>query len=226
MEKIILFGTSAGTKLAHFILSQDPGYEVTAFTIDREYIKEASFCGLPVIPFEEVQELYPPVHYKMFVAIFANGMNMLRAKKCDEARDKGYTLISYIHPKAIVASDLVIGDNCFISEGVICRPFSRLGNDVILMPGALIGHDTNVMDHCFIGNRAVVMGVVTIEPFCLIGPNATIMETITVARECLIGGGVVLQASTKEREVYKAPAPICLPLSSDKLAKLIFRRST
>lgn len=225
MERIILFGTSSGSKIAHFTLSHDANYEVVAFTIDREYIKEDSFCGLPVIPFEEIQEQYPPSHFKMLVAIFANGMNKLRAKKCGEAREKGYSLISYIHPKAIVAPDLVMGDNCFISEGVICRPFSRLGDDVILMPGALIGHDTNIMDHCFVGNRAVVMGVVTMEPFCFIGPNATIMETVIIARECLIGGGVVLQESTKEREVYKAPAPIRLPLSSDKLAKIIFRRS-
>jgi len=225
MEKVVLFGTSAGARLAHFALSHDPNYEVVAFTVDRDYVKDGTFCGLPVVPFEEIQTFYPPQNYKMLVAIFANGMNMLRAKKCDQAKEKGYTLISYIHPQAIVAPGLVIGDNCFISEGVICRPFSSIGNDVILMPGATIGHDTVIKDHCFIGNRAVVMGVVTIEPFCFIGPNATIMEAVTIAAECLIGGGVVIQENTKEKEVYKAPAPTRLPLPSDKLAKIVFRRS-
>ena len=225
MEKIILFGLSSGAKLAYFTLAHDPRYEVVAFTVDREYVKEPEFCGLPVVPFEDIQISYPPDDCRMLVAIFANGMNKLRARKCDEARSKGYSLISYIHPTAIIAPDLIVGDNCFIGEGVICRPYAKIGNDVIVMPGALIGHDTAIKDHVFIGNRAVVMGAVTLEQYCFIGPNATIMEAVTIAGECLIGGGVVMQQSTKEKEVYKAPAPVLLPLPSDKLAKIIFRRS-
>ena len=224
MEKIVLFGTSPGAKVAHFTLSHDPSYEVVAFTVDRAYIEEEKFCGLPVVPFEEVTTLYPPGEYKMLVAIAASGMNKMRARKYAEAKEKGYTLITYIHPTAIVASDLVIGDNCMISEGVICRPFLTIGNDVFIMPGATLGHDTLIKDHCFIGNRAVVMGAVIMEPFCFIGPNTTIMEDLTLGRECLIGGGVVIQESTQEKEVYKANPPIKLPLPSDKLAKIIFRK--
>jgi sugar O-acyltransferase (sialic acid O-acetyltransferase NeuD family) len=225
MEKIVLFGTSSGAKNAHFALSHDSRYEVVAFTVDREYIKESTFCDLPVVPFEDVTGIYPPSEYKMLVAIYANGMNKLRAEKYAQAKEKGYTLITYIHPQAIVAPDLLYGDNCFISEGVILRHSLKIENDVVIMPGAFIGHDTVIEDHCMIGSRAVVMAGLTIEPLCFIGPNATILEAVNVARECLIGGGVVLQESTKEKQVYKAAAPTLLALPSDKLAKIIFRRS-
>jgi sugar O-acyltransferase (sialic acid O-acetyltransferase NeuD family) len=225
MEKVILFGTSAGSQIAHFALSHDPRYEVVGFTVDRNYIKEKTFCGLPVTPFEEVQTLYPPSQFKMLIAIYANGMNKLRAEKYHQAKEKGYTLITYIHPQAIVAPNLVIGDNCFIGEGVICRPFLTIGNNVILMSGSFIGHHTVIKDHCFIGSRAVVMGAVTMEPRCFVGPNATILEAVKVAAECLIGGGVVLQENTKEKEVYKAQAPVRGALPSDKMARLVFRRS-
>jgi sugar O-acyltransferase (sialic acid O-acetyltransferase NeuD family) len=226
VEKIVLFGTSAGAKVAHFALAHDPAYEVVAFTVDRSYITEATFCGLPVLPFEDIETVYPPGDYKMLVAIYANGMNKIRAEKYEQAKAKGYTLISYVHPRAIVASDLVLGDNCYISEGVICRPYLTIGNDVVVMPGANIGHDTVIKDHCFIGNHAVVMGAGVMEPFCFIGPNATILEAVTIGRECLIGGGVVIQENTPEKGVYKATPPTLLPLSSDKLAKFIFRRHT
>jgi sugar O-acyltransferase (sialic acid O-acetyltransferase NeuD family) len=225
MEKVILFGTSAGGKIAHFALSHDPNYEVVAFTVDRAYIKDETFCGLPVVSFEDVAAIYPPSEFKMLVAIYANGMNKLRAEKYDQAKEKGYTLITYIHPQAIVAPDLLIGDNCFIGEGALCRPFLTIGNDVVIMAGAYVGHDTIIKDHCFIGSRSVVMGGVIIEPLCFIGPNATILEAVNVARECLIGGGVVLQENTKEKQVYKAAAPTILALPSDRLAKIIFRRS-
>ena len=224
MEKIVLFGTSEGSKLVHFDLSRDPNYEVVAFTVDRAYIQEEKFCGLPIVPFEEVETMYPPADFKMFVAIYANGMNKIRAEKYNSAKEKGYTLISYVHPKAMMADDLVMGDNCFISEGVIGRPNLTLGNDIIVMAGVFLGHYTVIQDHCFIGNRAVVMGAVKVESYCVIGPNATILEDLTIAAECIIGGGSVIHANTKEKEVYKANPAILLPLSSDKLAKLIFRK--
>lgn len=224
MERIILFGDSAGAKLAHFALSRDPNYQVVAFTVDRAYLKDATFLGLPVVAFDEVQDAFPPQQCKMFIAIYANGMNKLRAERCAQAKEKGYSLISYVHPQAIVAQDLEMGENCYISEGVVCRPFVKLEDDVLLMPGVFVGHDTVIMSHCFIGARAVIMGANVVEPFCFVGPNATVMDQHRIGSESFIGGGVVLQKDSKEKEVYRAPKPILMPLSSDKLVKLAFRR--
>lgn len=103
MEKVVIFGPSAGAKLAHFSLTHDSPYEVVAFTIDRSYIKEEKFCGLPVIPFEEVESIYPPDGYKMFVSILASRVNKTRAEKYQQAKTKGYELISYVSSKAITS---------------------------------------------------------------------------------------------------------------------------
>jgi sugar O-acyltransferase (sialic acid O-acetyltransferase NeuD family) len=226
MEKVVIFGTSMGARLAWFAMSHDPRYEVAGFTVDRAYIKEPELFGLPVTSFEDIEQRYPTDRYRMLVAVLANGMNKLRAEKYQQAKDKGYTLISYVHPQTIIAPDLAIGDNCFIHEGVLCRPFTQIGNDVTIMAGAVIGHDVVIKDHCFIGNRAVIMGKVTMEPYCFVGPNATVLEAATLGAECLIGGGAVIQESVKPKEVYKAAAPVLLPLPSDKLAKFIFRRQS
>jgi sugar O-acyltransferase (sialic acid O-acetyltransferase NeuD family) len=224
MEKIVLFGTAEGSKLFYYSLSNDPAYEVVAFTVDKQYITGDLFCGLPVVAFEDVATLYPPSEFKMFIAILANDMNRLRQKKYTDAKDMGYTLISYIHPQAFVAPEVTIGDNCFISEGVILRPELVIGNDVIIMAGVFIGHSTIIHDHSYLASRAVVMGAVTIESYCSIGPNATIMEDIIIAKECLIGGGCVILKNTKEKEVYRANPATLLPLTSDQLSKLVYRR--
>ena len=96
---------------------------------------------------------------------------------------------------------------------------------MIVLPGANLGHDTVIKEHCFIGSQAVVLGAVVLEPYCCIGANATILDGVTIARECVIGAGVVMTESTKEREVYKVNPPVCLPLTSDKMANILFRRS-
>jgi sugar O-acyltransferase (sialic acid O-acetyltransferase NeuD family) len=222
MEKIILFGASEGSKLMYHSLLHDSSFEVIAFTVDSKYLNEKEYCGLPVVPFEQVQDIYPPNEYGMLITVLANEMNMLRARKYHEAKEKGYTLISYIHPTSIVACDMITGDNCFISEGVIVRPNVKVGNDTIIMPGVYIGHDTVIEEHSFVASRAVIMGAVTLKSFTVIGPNATIMEQLTIGSECLIGGGAVILKSTNEKEVYRANQATLMPLTSDKISRFIY----
>lgn len=224
MEKVVIFGTSAGAKLCHFSLVHDSPYEVAAFTIDRSYIKEESFCGLPVVPFEEIQSIYPPGEYKMLVALLANRVNKTRAEKYQQAKEKGYELISYISSNAMTWPGLVVGDNCFIGEGTICRPFLEIGNNVMIMAGAFLGHDSVIKDHCFIASRAVLLGAVTLEPYSVIGANATVLDAVTIARECVVGAGAVIHENTQEKGVYRANPPTLLPLPSDKLANILFAR--
>jgi sugar O-acyltransferase (sialic acid O-acetyltransferase NeuD family) len=224
MEKVVIFGTSAAAVLSHFCLTHDSPYEVVAFTVDRSYIKEGKLCGLPVIPFEEIESSYPPRDYKMLVAILASRVNKTRAEKYHQAKAKGYELITYISSRAITWPGLVVGDNCFIGEGTICRPFLEIGNDVMIMVGAFLGHNSVIKDHCFIASRAVILGAVTVEPYCCLGANSTILDGVTVARECVIGAGAVIHENTKEKGVYRVNPPTLLPLPSDKLENILFAR--
>jgi sugar O-acyltransferase (sialic acid O-acetyltransferase NeuD family) len=224
MDKVVIFGNSEAARLSHFSLTHDSPYEVAAFTVDRNYIKEEQLCGLPVVPFEEIESHYPPQDFKMMVSIFASRINKTRAEKYQQAKAKGYRLISYISSKAITWPDLVVGENCFISEGSICRPFLKIGNNVLILPGASIGHDSVIKDHCFIAAHATLLGAVTLEPYSCIGANATILESITVARECVIGAGAVIRENTQEKGVYRIDPPTLLPLPSDRLENILFPR--
>jgi len=223
MKKTIIFGNSYAAIQCHFELTHDSPYEVAAFTVDRNYIKECELCGLPVIPFEDIEITYPPQDFNMLIAIHASRVNKTRAEKYDQAKIKGYELISYVSPRAITWPDLVIGDNCYISEGAICKPFVKIGNNVMIMSGAFLAHYSVIKDHCFIAARAVLLGAVTLEPYCIIGANSTILGTVTVARECVIGAGSVINENTQEKEVYKVNPPVLLPLSSNKLENILFK---
>ena len=64
MAKVIIFGVLDTAELAHFYLTHDSDHEVVAFTVNQEYLKETTFWGLPVVPFEEVELLFPPSEFK------------------------------------------------------------------------------------------------------------------------------------------------------------------
>lgn len=199
---------------------KDTAFEVIAFTADRDFIKEKKFFGLPVIPFEEVESAYPPDKFKMFIAVGYQNLNKPRAKKYTEAKGKGYELVSYISPKAMVWDNVHIGDNCFIFENNVVQPFVKIGNDVIIWSGNHIGHHSSIGDHCYIASHVVISGLVNIEPYCFLGVNATIRDTITIARECIIGAGAIILKDTKEKEIYKALATEPMFLDSSKIKRI------
>lgn len=40
MEKVVIFGATEMAAMSHFYLTHDSPYDVVAFTVDRDYIKE------------------------------------------------------------------------------------------------------------------------------------------------------------------------------------------
>lgn len=218
-KKIIIFGNGVFAEHIWFLLKHDSPFEVVAFTVDHKYIMEKHLFGLPVVPFETVESVFPPSEYGMTVAISFQKVNRLREEKYIQAKAKGYELINYISSRASSFEGLATGDNCIILENSIIGPFVEIGNDVIVASGAIIGHHAVLKDHSFISPGAIILGGAIVEEYCLIGANATVKEEVKVARECLIGSGVSITKNTQERGVYFNPAAELYPKRSDELRK-------
>ena len=158
--------------------------------------------GLPIIPFQGVENKYPPSEFKMFVALGYQDLNKLRAAKYFEAKDKGYELRSYVNSRASNFGDVEIGDNCFILEDAVIQPCSKIGSNVSIWSGNHIGHHAIVGDHCYIAGHVIISGSTTIEPYCFIGVNATIGHEITIGRESFIGAGCLVTKNAEDKSVF------------------------
>jgi sugar O-acyltransferase (sialic acid O-acetyltransferase NeuD family) len=220
MSKVVIFGAGDIAQVAHFYLTHDSDHEVVAFTVDRDYLPPEKFCGLPVIPFEEAEQHYPPNQYAMLVAISYAKINKVRAEKCAQAKLKGYALISYISSKATYWADLQMGENCFIFEDNTIQPFVKIGNNVTLWSGNHIGHHAEIGDNCFITSHVVISGGVKICNNSFIGVNATIRDHITIAANCVIGAGALILQDTQENGVYTTPEAVLAKVPSHRLRNL------
>jgi sugar O-acyltransferase (sialic acid O-acetyltransferase NeuD family) len=215
--KLVLFGTGDIARLAHVYFSTDSAYEVVAFTVDREFCEADRFRDLPLVPFDEVEQRYPPATHSMFIAVSYARMNGVRMEKYAEAKGKGYTLATYVSSRCTFLSEHAVGDNCFILEDNTIQPFVRIGNNVTLWSGNHIGHDAVIEDHCFLASHIVVSGRVRIGEACFIGVNATLRNAIAVAPRTLIGAGAVIMKDTAEGAVYLAPRPTVAEKRSDEI---------
>ena len=202
MEKLVIFSTGDIAQLAKYYFNEEKKFEVVAFTVDRDFLEEDTFEGLPVVEFETIENKYPPSEYKMFIAVAYGRMNKVREEKYNQAKVKGYKLVSYISPKATVYDNVQIGENCFIFEDNTVQPYVKIGNNVTLWSGNHIGHHSDIKDHNFITSHVVISGGVIVEPNCFIGVNTTVRDHVVIKRETLIGGGAIIMRDTEEKEVY------------------------
>jgi sugar O-acyltransferase (sialic acid O-acetyltransferase NeuD family) len=218
MEKLVLFGNGAVASVLHYHLTRETDYRIEAFTVDRAFIREDSLHGVPVVPWDEVAARYPATEHSMMIAIGFVRANRLRAERCQEAKEMGYRLISYVSPKASVWDGFVLGENCRIGENVVIQPYTRIGDNVFIGSGSLIGHHSVIGEHCHISAGVQIAGNVTVEPYCYLGINATIRNRVTIASSCIIGAGAVILGDTVEKGVYMAKPADLLPITSDKLS--------
>jgi sugar O-acyltransferase (sialic acid O-acetyltransferase NeuD family) len=217
LKKVILYGNGSVAQATYFLLVHDSPYHIAAFTVDREYIKEDTLLDIPVIPFDQVQSLYPPDDFDMHIAVGHVRVNRIRAQKYHQTKEMGYQLINYISSKSLTWPGLIEGDNWKIGPNSAINPFAQLGNNVRIGTGSNVGHHTIIQDHCSLASNVTIAGNVIVEPYCLVGVNATIRDRITIARECVIGAGAVILQDTKPREVYLGRPAELLPISSDQL---------
>ena len=203
MAKVIIFGIFDTAELAHFYLTHDSEHEVVAFCVTKEYLKETTFKGLPVVAFESVEQVYPPGEYAFFVPMTARRMNRLREKFYLEAKAKGYALISYVSSRATVFPGAQVGENCFILEDNTIQPFTTIGNNVVLWSGNHIGHHGQIKDHVFFTSHVVMSGHCTIEPYCFFGVNATIRDGLHIAEGTLAAMSACITRDTEPWGVYQ-----------------------
>ena len=217
VRNIVIYGNGAMAEACYFELCSDPRFSVRAFTVDAAVRDSDSLMELPLVDFEGVEQEFPPHEYEMLIAVGYVQVNKLRAERCIQAKELGYTLVSYVSPRAITWPGLAIGENTVIAAGAIVNPTARIGNDVFIGAGCIIPHDVEIADHCFFSDGVVLAGSVCVGERCYIGPNATVRNKVTLGRETVVGAGAVILSDTAEREVHMAPAAEKLPITSDRL---------
>lgn len=202
-EKIVIVGDGETAGLAYEYFTYDSPHEVVAFSVENKYLKQTALFQLPVVAFEELEELYDPASYKIFVAISYTQLNRIRTRLYRQARDRGYSFVSYISSKAFVWRNAVVGENCFILEHNIIQYGVKIGNNVTMWGANHVGHGSTIKDNCFITGHVVISGHCEIGESCFLGANSCVGDNLKVAADCVIGAGAVVLKETEPRKVYR-----------------------
>lgn len=225
MSKIILFGTGRGADVAYRFLTRDSDHTISGFTLDRQYITSPTFHDLPVVPFEDVEQRFPPGEYEMLVLLGYQRMNGLRAEKYLAGKKKGYSFISYVNSHFYRAEDLAIGENCFILDNQSISLDVKIGNNVVMWSSNHIGDMTTIGDNVWIASHATIAADVDVKSSCFIGIGATVGNKVTLGQRTFVGADALVVSSTPEDAVRVSGESEAIDIDSKSFMRVMMAKN-
>jgi sugar O-acyltransferase (sialic acid O-acetyltransferase NeuD family) len=179
-------------------------FDVVAFSVDKNFImeNEVEVEGLPLVPFESLETLFPPEDHKMLICVGYVEMNDVREAKFIESKEKGYGFINYIHPSVEIYDNNKIGENNIILDHVSIHPYVDIGNSNFIWSNVVVAHGSRIGNTNWITSGVVISGDSTIKSRCFLGVNASIGHNVIINNENFVGANSLVTKSTNEKEVF------------------------
>lgn len=191
MNRLIIIGASGHGKVVADI-AKKCGYTDIVFLDDNQSIKEC--LGYPVLG---AASLISKLEGDVFVAI---GDTEIRKNIMQRYEERDFPVL--IHPRAVVAEDVMIGIGTIVMAGTVINPGTKIGRGVIVNTSSSIDHDCEVGDYTHVSVGAHLSGQVIVEDNVWIGAGAIISNNVSICGRCLIGAGAVVIRDIVEPGTY------------------------
>ena len=191
MQSMVIIGAGGHAQVVADILlrAHETGtnYQPIGFLDDDTALANTVIMGLPVLgtiaQFDEFD------HDAVIVAI---GDNRIRADMFETMRARGARFVNAVHPAAVLAPDVFLGEGVMICAGVVVNTGTVTGDNVILNTGCTVDHHNHIGNHAHIAPGVHLGGDVTIGEGTLVGIGASVIPQRTVGAWSVIGAGSVV----------------------------------
>lgn len=191
MKRISIIGASGHGKVVGDLAKLN-GYTDIAFTDNDPSVKK---CGSwPVIGPDEMLakrdgDLIPAV-----------GSGKIRKRIMELNSERNFATL--IHPSAVIAEDVEIGEGTVIMAGVVLNPGVKIGKGCIINTSSSVDHDCIISDFCHVAVGAHLCGTVSVGEDTWIGAGAIVSNNVDLCADCVIGAGAVVIKDITEPGTY------------------------
>ena len=208
MEQIVIWGASGHAMVIADILRLRAEYQLEGFLDSVNPQRHHTlFDGAEILGGEEqLEELHAKGIKQLIIGI---GNCEARLRCAEVAKGKGFTLVSAIHPSAVIASNVVIGPGTVVAGGAVINSGSRIGENVIVNTSSSVDHECIIEDGAHICPGAHLAGNVTVGRGAWVGIGSSVIAGIVIGSGAYIGAGAVVVKDIPENVVaYGNPARV------------------
>ncbi len=193
-KKIILIGAGGHGRVAADIAKKN-GYSEIAFLDDNKTTTQ--YAEYAVLGKTDTAKEYPDCDFVVSI-----GDAIVRQKLQEQLEQEYLSVISLIHPDAVIADDVEIGRGTVIMAGAVVNPGARIGCGCIINTCSSVDHDCFIEDYVHVSVGAHVAGMVHIGARTWIGTGVTVSNNVSICEDCMIGAGAVVIKNIEIQGTY------------------------
>lgn len=182
-KKVIVIGASGHARVIADIIKCS-GDEVIGFLDDRNPVE---FPGLRIMGCINDAKTLQTDEVQFIVGI---GKNETREEIVQRLGELPY--YTAIHPSAIIAEDVTIGEGSAVMANAVINTGSCIGKHCIINTAATADHDNDLADYVHLSPGVHISGTVTIGKGTWLGTGAVASNNVNICGGCTIGAGAVV----------------------------------
>ena len=208
METMVIWGASGHARVVADIIRLRGAYQVVGFLDNlHTHLHHTVFEDAQVLGGEEQLKVLREQGVRHLIVGIGNCEARLRCAEL--AKAEGFTLISAIHPSAVIASSVTIGAGTVVAAGAVINPGSVIGENVIINTSAGVDHECKIADGAHICPGAHLAGNVTVGRGAWVGIGSSVIAGICIGNSAYIGAGAVVVRDIPDHVVaYGNPARV------------------
>lgn len=188
--KLFLYGARGHGKVVAEIIAALGIHELVGFVDDDPSKTGQSIGNLPVLGTADV---LPDLKRQAVTAVIVTiGKNDVRMTKAAALRKMGFELVTAIHPAAVVAPDVRVGDGTVVMAGSVINPGVKIGQSVIINTGATVDHDCVLADGVHLSPGVHLAGNVQVGNEAHVGIGSSVIQNIVIGEKSIVGAGAVV----------------------------------
>jgi UDP-perosamine 4-acetyltransferase len=190
-KKILLIGGGGHCPVIIEALRKSGRFSILGI-VDPQKIPDNIF-GIPAIGTDDdLPILFRTGCSHAVICVGSVGHPTIRIKLAQTLKKIGFSCPAIVHPSAIVATNVALGEGTFIAAGAIICPGVKIGNYAIVNTGAIVDHHCTLGDFVHIAPGVTLSGGVGIGRNSHIGTGSSVIENRTIGCDVLIGAGSVV----------------------------------
>lgn len=190
--RIVGIGAGGHAKVLMDIARLMPGMQIVGMLDSRADRWGSDHYGARVLGDESMLEELRERIDAVFVGVGGVPSNAGRRRVFESVRAAGFRVVNLIHPRAVVAESVLMGEGVMVMGGSVVNPDAVLGDGVIVNTGAVVEHDCVIGDFAHVCPGTVLGGGVGVGEEAFIGIGSTVIQGARIGRRAVVAAGAVV----------------------------------
>lgn len=200
-KKVVILGASGHAKVIADIVKKNNDILIGFLDDNLEIQNKIVFDSKKVLgTIEDV--------YKYSGCYFIIGIGNNKVRKIISNKYSNLKWYTAIHPNAVIANEVKIGEGTVIMAGTVINIGTKIGKHCIVNTSSSLDHDNVLEDYVHVSPGSHLAGTVRIGEETWICAGVTIINNISIANDNVIGAGATVIRNIEDSNSTYVGVPI------------------